>query len=264
LNSEEVVKMDSQTRRKFITAFALISGVLIVGAFCAQQYVTYRSESETLAAAIHWVDHQLKRTQGVEGKSGSLDEAVKGVEDKLSQQRLQVPAKLDVEGFLNYLSAMVNEFDVEVKASHAEFLSLDFYDQATLELKLAGDDKDIRALLDRVRSGARLTRCKVLQCANKECDVELSIFSIPQPEEEHLSVFDLQACAEFRSKVWLWPFQGRIQDRCQELKSLCEERQRQSGAVRSTQELVEKLRFSQLIGEVINHLATTETPSGRD
>jgi hypothetical protein len=256
--------MEPQTRRKLITAFALISGALIVGAFCAQQYVTYRSESRTLAAAIHRVDHELRRIQAVEGQPSRLDEAIKGVEEKLSQQRLQVPATLDVEGFLNYFAAMVNEFDVEVKASHAEFLSLDFYDQATLELKLAGDDKAIRALLDKVSSGTRLTQHKVLQCANKECDVELTIFSVPEPEEEHLSVFDMHTCAEFNSKVWLWPFQGRIQDRCEELKNLCKERQRQGSAIRSTQELVEKLRFSQLIGEVIKHLAPAETPSDRE
>jgi len=66
--------------------------------------------------------------------------------------------------------------------------------------------------------GDRLTRHKVLQCANKECDIELSIFSVPEPEEESLSVFDMQACGDFSSKVWLWPFKGRIQDRYQELK----------------------------------------------
>jgi hypothetical protein len=253
------MNMDTPTRRKLITAFALISGALVVGAFCAQQYVTYRSERQTLASAIDWADHQLRRVRAVERQPGRLDQAIKGVEEKLSQQRLQVPATLDVEGFLNHFAAMVNEFDVEVKASHAEFLSLDFYDQATLELKLAGDDKDIRALLETVGSGDRLTQYKVLQCANKECDIELSIFSIPQPEEEHLNVFDMQACAEFNSKVWLWPLKGRIQDKYGELEALCRDQQRQSSAIRSTQELVEKARFSQFMGEVIKHLATTET-----
>jgi hypothetical protein len=99
----------------------------------------------------------------------------------------------------------------------------------------------------------------VLQCANKECDIELSIFSIPDPEEEPLSVFDIQACAEFNSKVWLWPFKDRIQDTYEELNSLCKERLRQSSAIRSTEELMEKLRLSRFIEEVVKHLAKAET-----
>ena len=171
-----------------------------------------------------------------------------------------MPAKLDVGGFLDHFLAMANRFNVEVRASQRESSSRDFYDQATLRLKLAGDDKDVRALLEKLSTGDRLTRYKVLQCANKECDIELSIFSIPEPEEEPLGVFDIQACAEFNSKVWLWPFTSRIQDRCEELNSLCEERQRQRSAIRSTEELMGKLRLSQFIGEVIKHLVTAETP----
>jgi hypothetical protein len=250
--------MDPQARRKLITALALISGALVVGGFCVQQYVTYRSEIQTLAATINWIDHQLRRAQVLERQPGRLDEAIKGVEEKLSQQRLQMPATLDVEGFLDDFSAMANRFDVVVKASQKEPLSLDFYDKAILRLKLTGDDKDIRTLLEKLGTGDRLTKHKVLQCANKECDIELSIFSIPQPEEQPLDVFDMQACAEFNSKVWLWPLKSRIQDRFEELQSLCKERQRQTGAIQSTQKLMEKLRLSQFIGEVIKHLATPE------
>ena len=252
--------MDPQTRRRLLIAFALIAGVLVAGAFSAQQYVTYRSESQTLASSVRWIDHQLKRIQAVERQPGRLDQALKGVEVKLSQQRLQVPATLDVEGFLDYFSAMAGRFDVEVKAGQSESSSSAFYDQATLRLKLAGDDENVRALLEKLRTGDRLMRYKVLQCADKECDIELSIFSVPDLEEEPLNVFDIQACAEFNSKVWLWPFKGRIQDRYEELKILCKERQRQGRAVQSTEELMEKLRLSQFIGEVIKHLARAETP----
>ncbi|MBW1744302.1 MAG: hypothetical protein JRJ47_12880 [Deltaproteobacteria bacterium] len=253
--------MDPQARRRLITVFAIISGVLIVGAFCAQQYLTYRSESRTLTAAIRWVDHQLRRVQAVERQPAKLSQVFKGVEEKLSQQRLQVPAKLDVGGFLDHFSAMASRFDVEVKASQGESSSRDFYDQATLRLKLAGDDKDVRTLLEKLSTGDRLTRYKVLQWTNKECDIELSIFSIPEAEEEPLGVFDIQACAEFNSRVWLWPFKGRIQDRYEELNSLCKERQRQSSAIRSTEELMGKLRLSRFIEEVVKHLAKAETPS---
>ena len=253
--------MDPQARRKLIVVFGIIAGVLVVSAFCAQQYVTYRSESQAVTAAIRWVDHQLRKVQALERQPGRLGQAFKGVEEKLFQQRLQVPAKLDVGGFLDHFSAMASRFDIQVKASQEESLSRDFYDQATLRLKLAGDDKDIRALLEELSTGDRLTWYKVLQCANKECDIELSIFSIPEPEEEQepMGVFDMQACAEFNSKVWLWPFTARIQDRYEELNRLCEERQRQSSAIQSTKELMRKLRLSQFIGEVINHLATAET-----
>jgi hypothetical protein len=146
-----------------------------------------------------------------------------------------------------------------VKVRQKESLSLDFYDQAILSLELTGDDKDIRALLEKVATGERLTKQKVLECVNEACDVEVSIFSIPQPEEEPLDVFDMQGCAEFNSKVWLWPFKGRIEDSCEELKSLCKKRQSQSSAIQSTQKLMEQLRLSQFMGEVINHLTTPET-----
>ncbi|MBW2171462.1 MAG: hypothetical protein JRF69_05680 [Deltaproteobacteria bacterium] len=251
--------MDPQARRRLIAVFAFIAGALIVCAFCAQQYFTYRSESQSLTAAIRWVDHQLRKVQAVERQPGRLSQAIKGVEEKLSQQRLQVPATLDVGGFLDHFSAMASRFEVEVKASQRESSSRDFYDQATLRIKLAGEDKDVEALLEKLSTGDRLTRYKVLQCANRECDIELSIFSIPEPEEEPLSVFDMQACAEFNSKVWLWPFTDRIQDRYEELNSLCIERQRQSSAIRSTEELMGKLRLSRFIGEVIKHLAPAET-----
>jgi hypothetical protein len=251
--------MDPQARRRLITVFAFIAGALIVGALCTQQYLTYRSESQTLAAAIRWVDHQLGKVQAVERQPGRLGQVIKGVEEKLSQQRLQVPATLDVGGFLDHFSAMASRFYVKVKASQGESSPRDFYDQATLRLKLTGDDKDVRALLEKLSTGDRLTQCKVLQCANKECDIELSIFSIPDPEEEPLSVFDIQACAEFNSKVWLWPFKDRIQDTYEELNSLCKERLRQSSAIRSTEELMEKLRLSRFIEEVVKHLAKAET-----
>jgi hypothetical protein len=242
-----------------ITAFALVSGVLVIAAFCFQQYVTYRSESQTLGSAIHWIDHQLRRAQAV-GRLGTLGQAVEGVETKLSQQRLQVPATLDEEGFLSHFSAMAGRFDVQVKASQTEFLSLDFYDQAILRLRLAGEEGNITALLETLGAGKRLARHKVLHCTSNECDVEISIFSIPEPEEEPADVLDMQACGEFNSKVWLWPLRGRIQDRKEALKKLCEERQRQGSAIESTQRLMEKLRLSQFIGEVIKHLAASETP----
>ena len=239
--------MDPEGRRRLITAFALISGALVIGAFCFQQYVTYRSESQSLASAIHWIDHQLKRAQAVGREPGRLGQAIGGVEEKLSQQRLQVPATLDAEGFLNRFSAMAGGLDVDVKASQTESLSLDFYDQAILRLKLSGEHKDIIALLEKVSTGERLAQYKMLQCASNECDVEISIYSVPEPEEESVGVFDMQACGEFKSKVWLWPFSGRIQDRKEALKRLCEERQRQGSAIQSTQKLMEKLRLSQFI-----------------
>lgn len=251
--------MDPQARRRLITFFALIAGALIVGAFCVQQYLTYRSESQTLAAAMRWVDHQLNKVQAVERQRGRLGQVIEGVEEKLSQQRLQVPATLDEEGFLNHFSAMASGFEVEVKASGGESSSRDFYDQAILRLKLAGDGEDIRALLEKLSTGDRLTRYKVLQCAERECDIELSIFAVPDPEEEPLNVFDIQACGGFNSRVWLWPFKSRIQERCEKLNNLCKERQRQSSAIRSTDDLMAKLRLSRLIGEVINHLRAAET-----
>jgi hypothetical protein len=253
--------MDPPARRKLIVAFALVSGALMVGAFCAQQYVTYRSESQALMGAARWVDHQLRRGRAAESHPGRLYEAIKGVEEKLSQQRLQVPATLDVEGFLDHFTAMAGHFDVEVKASEEESLSLDFYDQAILRLKLAGNKKDVMALLEKVSTGDRLTRHKVVQCANKECVIELSIFSVPELEEEPQSVFEIQACGDFNSKVWLWPFTSRIRERYEGLQSLCEEHRRQSADIRSTQELMEMLRFSQFIGEVIKHLASAEPVS---
>jgi hypothetical protein len=250
--------MDFQARRKLITAFALISGVLVLSAFFAQQYFTYQSETQTLTWAARWADHQLRRVQAAERPPGRLGEAINAVEEKLSRQRLQVPATLDVEGFLTHFTAMAREFDVEVRASHAEFLSLDFYDQAILKLKMAGDDKDIRALFEKLGTGDRLMRYKVLECANKECSVSLFIFSVPEPEEEPRGVFNTEACSEFNSKVWLWPLKGRIQERYEELRTLCEERQKQSSSIRSTEELMGKLRFSQFVEEVIKHLTTTE------
>ena len=251
--------MDPERRRKLITAFALISGVLVIGAFWFQQYVTYRSETQTLASAIQWIDHQLK-AQPEGGEPGRLGQAIEGVEEKLSQQRLQVPATLDAEEFLNHFSAMADGFDVDVKASQTESLSLDFYDRAILRLKLAGEHKDIISLLEKLSTGERLAQYKVLQCASNECDVEISIYSVPELEGESVDVFDMQACGKFNSKVWLWPFKGRIQDRKEALKRLCEERQRQAGAIQSTQKLMEKLRLSQFIGEVIKHLSASETP----
>jgi DNA-directed RNA polymerase subunit L len=252
--------MDTQVRRKLITAFALISGVLVVGALFAQQYFTYQSETQALSGAVRWVDHQLKRVEALERQPGKLDETVKGIEEKLFRQRLKVPPTLNVERFLEHFSTRAGGFGVEVKESHAESVSLDFYDQATLKLKLAGDDKDIRAFLKELSTGERLTQHNVSHCANKECSVEISIYSVPEPEEEPSSMFDIQACGEFNSKVWLWPFASRIQDRCEELKARCEEMQRQRSTIRSTEELMAKLRFSQFIGEVIKHLETIKTP----
>ncbi|MBW2260103.1 MAG: hypothetical protein JRF18_06580 [Deltaproteobacteria bacterium] len=114
LKTRLYVKIRRQDRRRLIAVFAFIAGALIVCAFCAQQYFTYRSESQTLTAAIRWVDHQLRKVQAVERQPGRLSQAIKGVEEKLSQQRLQVPATLDVGGFLDHFSAMASRFDVEV------------------------------------------------------------------------------------------------------------------------------------------------------
>jgi hypothetical protein len=252
--------MDSQARRRLLKVSAFIAGAVLVG-ICALQYLVYLREREDLTMAIRQVRHELSRIRSVQRQSDRLVEAVKSVEEHLCELRLQVPANLDVEGFLGHVTALAGRFKVKVQESHAEFSSHDFYDQAKLSLTLAGDVEAVMALLEELRAGDRLTRYEVLDCADRKCDVNLWIFSIPQPKEEEPAALHMKTYAQSNSQVWLWPFVRWIEEMSQELEGLHEELQWESKTVQPTMELMRKLRLARFMEEVVSHLGEAGTPS---
>lgn len=253
------VNTDPPARRRLLKVSAFIAGGILV-VICALQYTVYLREREKLTMAIRQVRHELSRIQALQRQSDRLMDAVKGVEQRLSELRLQVPATLDIEGFLDHLSALASRFKVKVQESHAETSSHDFYDEAKLSLTLVGDDRAVRALLEELGEGARLTRYEVLDYADNEYDVNLWIFCVLQPEEEPVQLH-MQTCAESNSQVWLWPFERRIREMSQELKGLCEVLQGERESIQPTMELIKKLRLVRFMEAVVSRLAEAELPS---
>jgi hypothetical protein len=238
---------------------AFIAGAILVG-ICALQYAVYLRESKDLTMAIDQVRHELSRIRALERESDRLMQAIKSVEEHLCELCIQVPATLDVQGFLSQLTALAGRFKVKVQESHAESSSHDFYDQAKLSLTLVGDVEGVGAFLEELSAGDRLTRYEVLDCANQECNVNLYIFSVPQPEEEEPAALHMKTCAESDSQVWLWPFEPWIRAMSQEFQGLCEELQGESESIQPTRALMRQLRLARFMEEVVSHLAEAELP----
>ncbi|MBW1943329.1 MAG: hypothetical protein JRJ51_10915 [Deltaproteobacteria bacterium] len=180
------------------------------------------------------------------------------IEHQVNELNALLPPKLGVESFLDQFSFLANGFNIEVRNAHRVVKQRDFYVEALLSMTLYGNEKDVRALIEKQLGEKRLTSWKTLRGTEKTFPIEIIIYSIKQWKPKKIDI-DKIMCPEFESKIWLWPFKGRIEKKHHELDDLCKKAQDHFKTLKLIEELIAKKRYLNLRVHIFKELEKNRT-----
>jgi len=178
--------------------------------------------------------------------------------EDFAKLNIVVPSALGVERFKNQFSNLAKSLNVAISFKGTEIRRLDFYNEATLSMKLSGNRKAIIFLIHKQYDEPRLTAVeRLFREVENRFHLDLTIYSFNsskgKSEHQEKSV-EKRLCPEFKSQVWLWPFKGRITRIHYQFVNLCKETQKHTETLCSIDKLKERIRHVEAGLKVLKEL----------
>jgi tetratricopeptide (TPR) repeat protein len=250
--------MEKRSRRSVFKISIFIVAILLIGIYI-QQYFRYDHERTKLENSITLVQKHLARARVYEANPEKLRRQMEEIEDDYKKLNRMLPPVLDVEGFQNQFSSLAKSLDVAVSFKGTEIRRLDFYNEATLSMKLSGNREAVIFLMHKQHEQPRVTAIeKLFREVENKFHLDLTIYSIngsskEKSEHQEISV-EKRLCPEFKSQAWLWPFKGRITRIHYQFVNLCKETQKHTETLCLIDKLKDRIRYVEAGLKVLKEL----------
>lgn len=249
--------MEKRLRRSILKISIFIVVILLISIYI-QQYFRYVHERTKLENSIAHVQKYLSRARICEANPDKLSRQMEIAEGQSKQLNLVVPPVLDVKAFKNQFSSLAKSLDVDVSFKGAEIRRLDFHNEAKLSMKLSGNRKAVIFLIHKQYDEPRLTAVeRLFREAENRFHLDLTIYSFNTSKEKdkHKEIsIESKLCPEFKSQVWLWPFEMKIIAIQNKYKTLCGEVLEHTETLCSIYKLEDRIRYVKAGLEVLKEL----------
>jgi len=249
--------MERQSRRSIFKISVFIVAILIIGIYI-QQYFRYDHERAKLENSITRVQKYLAQARIYEANPEKLSRMKEEAREDFAKLNIVLPSALGVEHFKNQFSSLAKSLNVDVSFKGTEIRRLDFYNEATLSMKLSGNREAVIFLMHRQHEGPRLTAVERLfrEVENKfHLDLTIYSFNGSKEKSEHQDIsVEKRLCPEFKSQVWLWPFKGKITRIHYQFVNLCKETQKHTETLCSIDKLKERIKYVEAGLKVLKEL----------
>ena len=250
-------RMDHRVSRRIIqAAVCILLAVLIITVL--RQYSVYHKERNILFISEFRIRDKLRRAKMKEQDFENLVNERAKAERQLTQLHALLPEKIGVDGFLDRFSAFAKEFSVQIHNTQVEKKNRDFYVEALIRMTLHGSEKNVRGLTERQLKEKRLTSWKTFREGENTFTIEIHIYAINEWKPKKIDI-EKTMCPEFETKVWLWPFKGKIEKMHQELDDLCKRSQDHFEALKRIEELADKRQNITTGVEILRELEKKRT-----
>ena len=248
--------MSARSSKLLLSGGVCVALVVLVALFMHQHGV-YRSEREALDLAVYQIERELKRARVWDTDAANLSAKKREVEVQITALHRMLPAKLEIKAFIDRFETIAGELDIQATLVKAFSEKKDFWGEASLSFRLRGRADAMRALVVRQHRSPRLLSWKRLSISDNTAQVELIIYAMPDRREEQ-SV-EPRLCDGVDSRVWLWPYKGRIDRISGRLNTLCGEFRDRSENIRTIRELERKMKYLKTGTEVAGELKKRKT-----
>ena len=249
--------MEKRSRKSILKISIFIVVILLIGIYI-QQYLMYIREYNKLENSITRVQIDLARARIGEANPDKFSSEIAWAEKQFSELDLMLPSSLGVDGFKNQFSSLAKSLDVDVSFKGAKIQRLDFHNEAKLSMKLSGNRKAVIFLIHKQYDEPRLTAVeRLFREAENRFHLDLTIYSFNTSKEKdkHKEIsIESKLCPEFKSQVWLWPFEMKIIAIQNKYKTLCGEVLEHTETLCSIYKLEDRIRYVKAGLEVLKEL----------
>ena len=198
----------------------LVAFVLGLSGLGLSQYAVFRQEKALLQKEQRALTAAVENSRTTAARIAEFHIELERKQTTRAALRRVLPETLDVPAFMKAFEELAHGASVRVVSYDTERARYDFYDEATIEVELEGDERGIAEIASRLGFLDRLVHWRGPENREDVTRASLSVFAMPPVDysDEELC----QAPDGSESGVWLWPCAEELDRDRQELSELCE------------------------------------------
>ena len=229
---------------------------VVLAIVCGFQYYAYRSEMVEMDYQLEKGEHLLRIARLLEKKETELKARINMLDTDISDIRRILPLSLYVDRFMKRFEAAAVSSGVEIiNVDHRESRR-EFYRTSRLRFRISGPEEGRERLRKEISQSERLVKWIEERPVGDGYDLLLEIYSVPSPvKKDSFDRGELRVTrAERGSRVWLWPFKGKIAGTKERLGLLRSQLRGYSGILKTDAKLRALNKELKMLIDILAHL----------